>query len=166
MTKSLLLARALRILGGVVTLIACDDGGARVPSDPQSTDCPYGTFRPMGLADCVFPANDFSGQPIGVSDNRCAAGQPAIPPQCVSDSGGRPYLSISTTCAPGYRFFPSACNRNGGTAGVVGSTGGTGGPCPPGACRAPDGFCVSTGAAGATAGSGGAAGSSGSGGAG
>ena len=35
----------------------------------------------------TFSATDANNQLFGVSDNRCASGQPAIPPQCISDAG-------------------------------------------------------------------------------
>jgi hypothetical protein len=102
---------------GLAVIISCDNGTGGTAGGLDANDCPVGTFRPLGLTDCVFPAVDVNGQPIGVSDNRCASGQPAVPPQCVSESGGRSYLSSSTTCVTGYRFLPGACNRNDGTAG-------------------------------------------------
>jgi hypothetical protein len=99
--------------GGLATLMSCDSGNAGSVDGLDVSDCQVGTFRPVGLTDCVFPAVDVNGTPIGVSDNRCAFGQPAVPPMCVSDAGGRAYLSTSMKCAQGYRFEPGACNRNG-----------------------------------------------------
>jgi hypothetical protein len=100
--------------GGLTLAISCDGGSSATSAGLAANDCQYGTFRPAGLADCVFPASDVNNQPFGVSDNRCAFGQPAIPPQCVSDAGERAYLSTSSKCATGYRFLPGACNRNDG----------------------------------------------------
>jgi hypothetical protein len=105
--------------GGLAAIISCDSGTGGTAGRLDANDCPVGTFRPVGLTDCVFPSVDVNGLPIGVSDNRCAFGQPAVPPQCVSDSGARPYLTTSTSCATGYRYEPGACNRNDGTAGVA-----------------------------------------------
>jgi hypothetical protein len=144
MTKNQLLG----VLGGLAAIVSCDSGSAGpATAGLDANDCPLGTFRPVGFADCVFPSTDVNNQPIGVSDNRCAFGQPAIPPQCVSDTGQRDYLSTSTKCAPGYRFSPGACDRNGfgtGTAGAFGA--GTAGVT--GAAGAF--FPVDTGTAGAT----------------
>jgi hypothetical protein len=126
MNKTLGLATVL-ILSSVMS---CDDG-----SDPSSTsgaasgDCPLGMFKPIGLSECVFPADTEFGQPTTVSDNRCATGQPAIPPSCVSDTGRRAYLSASSTCAPNYHFEMGLCQRGntgiGGffTAGTTGAAG-------------------------------------------
>ncbi|HEY2730640.1 MAG TPA: hypothetical protein VGK52_11935 [Polyangia bacterium] len=108
--------------GGLALAISCDGGSSATSTGLDANDCPYGTFRPAGLTDCVFPATDVNNQPFGVSDNRCAAGQPAVPPQCVSDAGDRAYLSTSSKCATGYRFLPGACNRNEGIAGTAGTT--------------------------------------------
>ena len=112
----------LLMLGALGTTVSCEGGPSRPSASlGASDDCPYGTFRPVGIDECVFPANDVNNQLIGVSDNRCAVGQPAIPPSCVSDSGGRSYLSTSSNCAPGYRFSDGACDR--GVGGVAGSSG-------------------------------------------
>jgi hypothetical protein len=119
--------------GGLALVISCDGGSSATSAGLDANDCQYGTFRPVGLTDCVFPATDVNNQPFGVSDNRCAIGQPAIPPQCVSDAGERAYLSTSSKCATGYRFLPGACNRNNINTGSAGATGmGTGiaGPFP------------------------------------
>jgi len=113
-------------VGGLALAISCDGGSAATSSGLGANDCQYGTFRPTGLDDCVFPAADVNNQPIGVSDNRCAFGQPAIPPQCVSDGGERPYLSTSSKCATGYRFLPGSCNRNNEPTGVATGMAGTG----------------------------------------
>jgi hypothetical protein len=114
--------------GGLAALVSCDNGQAPTTAELDGNDCPTGTFRPAGQGECVFPADDINNAPIGVSDNRCAFGQPAIPPKCVSDSGERAYLSVSMKCAPGYRFEPGACNRltNTGTAGFFGGDAGAG----------------------------------------
>src|SRR5258708_5328936 len=110
MTKKQLLG--ILAAGGLAAIISCDSGRAGTGAGGLDTkDCPIGTFRPVGISDCVFPSTDVNNQPIGVADNRCAFGQPAIPPQCVSDTGERDYLSSSMKCAPGYRFLPGACNR-------------------------------------------------------
>src|SRR5690349_17289537 len=90
------------LLGGLAAVISCD-GAARQDAPPGALadgDCPFGTFRPVGLDQCVFPAQDLNGLNLMVSDNRCASGQPAVPPACVSDSGLRPYLSLGPSCAP------------------------------------------------------------------
>jgi len=108
---------------GTLAGVSCDGGSSATVGGLDANDCPYGMFRPMGAPDCVFAAADVNGQPIGVSDNRCAFGQPATPPQCVSDAGERPYLSSSSKCAPGYRFFAGACNRNGVPGGLTGAAG-------------------------------------------
>jgi hypothetical protein len=105
--------------GGLAIIISCDNGTAATTGGLDVNDCPVGTFRPVGITDCVFPAVDVNGNTIGFSDNRCAFGQPAVPAQCVSDAGGRAYLASSTKCAPGYRYEPGACNRNNGTAGFA-----------------------------------------------
>jgi hypothetical protein len=110
MTKNQLLG--VLAFGGVAAIISCDSGSGGATSGLASNDCRIGTFRPLGIEDCVFPATDNNGLELGVSDNRCATGQAAIPPQCVSDTGQRAYFSTSTTCAPGYRFLDGACNRN------------------------------------------------------
>jgi hypothetical protein len=101
----------------LVAALSCDEapGGA---TSAASTDCLIGMFKPEGLTDCVFPAETSVGDPATVSDNRCATGQPAYPPACVSDTGRRSYLSASHTCAANYHFEPGVCERN--------STGGTG----------------------------------------
>jgi hypothetical protein len=125
MTKTTLLG--LLALGGLATLVSCDNGQDGTTAALGPNDCPYGTFRPAGLSECVFPSSDLNNFPIGVSDNRCAFGQPAIPPQCVSDSGERAYLSVSSKCAPNYRWEPGACNRGGGVAGITGAAGFIGG---------------------------------------
>ncbi|HEV3030379.1 MAG TPA: hypothetical protein VG319_01995 [Polyangia bacterium] len=112
--------------GGLAVLISCDGGSSATSAGLDANDCPYGTFRPVGLSDCVFPATDVNNQAFGVSDNRCASGQPAIPPQCVSDAGERAYLSTSSKCATGYRFLPGACDRNNVSTGFgTGSAGAT-----------------------------------------
>jgi hypothetical protein len=121
MNKKQLLA--LLAVGGLAAIISCDNGSAGTAAGGlDANDCPIGSFRPTGIADCVFPSTDVNNQPVGVSDNRCAVGQPAIPPQCVGDNGQRDYLSTSMNCAPGYRFLPGACNRNGFTTGAAGAT--------------------------------------------
>jgi hypothetical protein len=114
-------------MGGLAAIISCDSSPSPSQSGLASNDCPYGTFRPQGISDCVFPATDVNGNSFGVADDRCAQGQPAIPPSCVSDSGLRPYLWATGTCASGYRFEPGACNRTGGMAGfAVGTAGSVG----------------------------------------
>ncbi len=106
------------------SVLSCDDG-----SDPSgaagatSTDCPIGMFKPQGLTDCVFPAESSFGQQTTVTDNRCASGQPAFPPSCISDRGLRAYLSASSTCAPNYHFEMGVCQRGGGFAGSTGGGG-------------------------------------------
>lgn len=113
---------------GLAALVSCDNGQAPTTAELGGSDCPTGTFRPAGLDECVFPADDINNAPIGVSDNRCAFGQPAIPPKCVSDSGERAYLSVSMKCAPNYRYEPGACNRGGGFPADAGfNTGSAGG---------------------------------------
>lgn len=125
MTNSKLLA--VLTLAGMAAALSCDSGSSAT-NGAATPDCPIGTFRPPGVADCVFPADDQNGNPLGVSDNRCAVGQPAVPPVCVSDSGGRSYLTATPTCAPSYRYEPGACERGGGTGGIAGSFfAGTGG---------------------------------------
>jgi hypothetical protein len=120
MNKPLALATVLLFS----SVMSCDDG-----SDPSSTsgaasgDCPLGMFKPIGLPECVFPAETEFGQPTTVSDNRCATGQPAIPPSCVSDTGRRAYLSASNTCAPNYHFEMGLCQRGGGFGGTTGAAG-------------------------------------------
>jgi hypothetical protein len=113
------------LLGGLPALVLCCDNGGKSSTTGGlgSDDCPYGTFRPMGLADCVFPADDTNGNPLATSDNRCATGQPAVPPACVSDNGERPYLSLSMSCAPNYHFEAGSCQRSGGFAGTNGFAG-------------------------------------------
>jgi hypothetical protein len=117
----------LLILGALGAVISCDGAAARldVPPAPRADDsCPVGTFRPAGLDQCVFPAQDINGETTGVSDDRCAVGQPAVPPSCVSDSGlQRPYLWLGPDCVNGYHFETGACNRNMGVAGFA--TGGS-----------------------------------------
>jgi hypothetical protein len=110
---------------GFAALVSCDSGAGPTSGSLADDDCPIGTFQPPGLAGCVFPADDPFGNPLGVSDNRCASGQPAMPPVCVSDEGGRSYFSLTKNCADGYRFEPGACQRNGGmgTGGFFGTTG-------------------------------------------
>jgi hypothetical protein len=144
MNKPLALATVLLLS----SVMSCDDG-----SDPSSTsgaasgDCPLGTFKPIGLSECVFPAETDFGQRVTVADNRCAAGQPAIPPSCISDTGRRPYLSTSSTCAPNYHFETGLCQRNGGFGGTTGSAGTTGFPGVAGCTGSCGGF---TGGAGST----------------
>jgi hypothetical protein len=127
MTKTLI---QVLVLGGFAALaLCCDNGGQSSSSGLGTNDCPLGTFRPVDFADCVFPADDLNGNPLSISDNRCAVGQPAVPPSCISDLGGRPYLALSkTTCAANYRFVEGSCERNGfsGTAGVNGFAGTSG----------------------------------------
>jgi hypothetical protein len=106
----------------LATLLACDEAPSAAGIN-LATDCPIGTFRPEGLDECVFPADDQFGNLLGVSDNRCATGQAAVPPSCVHDRGGRPYFSISRTCAPGYTFLPGACRRDFPGTGAAGTTG-------------------------------------------
>jgi hypothetical protein len=138
----------LFFLGGLSAIIACDNGSGGTTSGLGSDDCPLGTFRPDGFPDCVIPAHDLNQQQVVFSDNRCSTFQGAVPPTCVSETGARAYISMSTTCAPGYRYFPAACNRgvggfggfgDVGTAGTTGfgtgaagtfATGGFGGSCP------------------------------------
>jgi hypothetical protein len=109
----------------LAAVLSCDDGsgGSTSAAGATSTDCPIGMFRPEGLADCVFPAERELGDPVTVSDNRCATGQPAFPPSCISDTGRRPYLSASRTCAPNYHFEMGVCQR----AGEIGGSPGGGG---------------------------------------
>ena len=118
----------LLLLGALGALISCDGamGGGETATQLAAGDCPFGTFRPSGLDECVFPAQDINSGNITVSDNRCAFGQPATPPTCVSDAGLRPYLALGPSCAPGYRFEDGSCNRNGGTGGFPLTGGGTG----------------------------------------
>jgi hypothetical protein len=130
-------SRTLRLLllGALGALISCDgamNGAGATPTELAAGDCPFGTFRPSGLNECVFPAQDINNGTVMVSDNRCAFGQPATPPSCVSDAGLRPYLAVGPSCAPGYRFEDGSCNRNsgpltGGSTGVAGFTTGGGG---------------------------------------
>src|SRR5262245_27635268 len=117
--KSLVSASALLALA---TIFSCDSDSSQNGS--LDSDCPIGTFRPVGLADCVFPAEEVCGGPLAVPDNRCASGQPALPPACVNDQGGRSYFSQTKSCAPGYRFAPGACQRDGGP--ITGAAGGFG----------------------------------------
>jgi hypothetical protein len=124
MTKNRLLG--VLAFGGLAAVISCDSGSSGTSSGLASNDCPIGTFRPVGIQDCVFPATDTNNQPLGVSDNRCAPGQPAVPPQCINDNGGRAYFSTSMTCAPGYRYIEGACDRTSGFAGSVGASTGFG----------------------------------------
>lgn len=111
-------------------LLSCDNAQSPTNGGLSDNDCPVGTFRPIGLADCVFPADDQFGNPLGVSDNRCVSGQPALPPVCVSMIGGRSYFALTkSACAPDYRFEPGACQRNnggGGFGGFFGTTGAAG----------------------------------------
>ncbi len=100
-------------MGSVAATLACDGASATSSGDLSTNDCPIGMFRPAGIDDCVFPAEDLGGGPLSVSDNRCASGQPAFPPVCISDSGERPYLAASTVCAPNYRYEVGACERLG-----------------------------------------------------
>ena len=116
----------LFFLGGLSAIIACDNGSGGTTSGLGSDDCPLGMFRPVGLPDCVVPALDQNSQPVAVADNRCAANQGAVPPSCVSESGGRAYISASMTCASGYRYLPGACNRGFGGSGGFGNAGTTG----------------------------------------
>jgi hypothetical protein len=106
-------------MGCVAATISCDGGSSASAGDLSTNDCPIGMFRPVGLDACVFSAEDVIGTPLALSDDRCAAGAPAIPPTCVSDAGLRSYLATSMVCAPSYRFEPGACERgnNTGTAG-------------------------------------------------
>jgi hypothetical protein len=110
MTKQNLLA--LLAAGGLAAIISCDAASPDTVGGLDVGDCPYGTFKPVGLDECVFPANTIFNEQIGVADNRCTQGQPAVPPSCVSDSGARAYLTISMKCAPGYRYLPGACRRD------------------------------------------------------
>lgn len=97
---------------GLAALLSCDNADTSTTGNRLSDDdCDIGTFKPDGFADCVFPADDQFGNPLGVSDNRCATGQPAVPPICASDIGRRPYFSTSKNCAPNYRWVPGACQR-------------------------------------------------------
>jgi hypothetical protein len=120
MTKTKLLG-ALTFCG-LAALLSCENGDGSTSGSLSDDDCPIGTFKPAGLTECVFPADDQFGNLLGVSDNRCASGQPAYPPVCSSDTGGRAYFSISKTCAPNYRFQPGACQR-----GAITGSAGTGG---------------------------------------
>jgi hypothetical protein len=105
---------------GLAALLSCDNGASQMSGNLSDNDCPIGTFKPPGFTDCVIGADDPFGNPLGVSDNRCASGQPAFPPVCQSDSGGRTYFATSMTCATGYRYLPGACRRDGGFAGTGG----------------------------------------------
>lgn len=107
-------------MGGVAATLSCDDGSAVSSGGLSTNDCPIGMFRPVGLAECVFSAEDVNGVQLALSDDRCAAGTPAIPPTCVSDTGLRTYLASSTTCAPSYRYEPGACERGGNNLGSAG----------------------------------------------
>jgi hypothetical protein len=82
-------------MGSVAATLACDDGSAVSNSGLSTNDCPIGMFRPVGLDTCVFSADDVNGNPLALSDDRCALGTPAIPPTCVSDAGLRSYLATS-----------------------------------------------------------------------
>ena len=109
MTKTKVLT--ILTLSGMVTALACDGASSGTAGGLSTSDCALGMFRPTGLADCVFPADDLNGNPLGVSDNRCVEGQPAVPPRCASNTGGRAYLAATTTCARDYRYEPAACDR-------------------------------------------------------
>jgi hypothetical protein len=125
MTKT----RTVRLLvfGALGAVISCDGATMRPSSGGLAAgDCPFGTFRPAGLEQCVFPAQDINNNSVTVTDNRCALGQPASPPSCVSDAGLRAYLALGPSCAPGYRFEDGSCNRNTGAAGSFPTGGGTG----------------------------------------
>src|SRR5450432_628404 len=97
----------LGFMGAIVAVLSCG-------SDGQSpSDCPIGTFRPVGIRDCVVPAdNPFT------SDTRCTSG--AQSPQCVSTTGGRAYYATSSHCAPGYQFQMGTCLGNSGVGGSFG----------------------------------------------
>jgi hypothetical protein len=117
----------LTLVIGVATIIACDSGSGQRTQGLGANDCPIGTFRPVGLSECVFPASDLTGVTFNVSDNRCAGGAPAVPPACVSDSGQRAYLATSPSqCVTGYRFLDGACDRNDGCGGCRAATGAAG----------------------------------------
>jgi len=155
MTKHTLVG--LIACGAVGVIISCDNGSPATTSN-LAPDCPIGTFHPVGVTDCVFPATDVNNQPLNVSDNRCASGQPAVPPSCVSNSGLRAYLSTSSSCAPGYSFLDGSCDRQNvtGFAGMVGTgVGGAFGEAGTG-IGGDFGLAGSTGAAGAAGAAGGA----------
>jgi hypothetical protein len=153
-------------------LVACDASMEQGTGD-QTSRCPIGTFQPDGIDECVFPADTMFSGPYATSDNRCATGQPAYPPRCVGENGLRPYLSLSSSCAPGYRFEAGLCGHDnvviGGVAGAFGGGFGVAGAGTAGAGTAGAGeFGVAgasgtagLGAAGAGAGGGGGGGQAG-----
>jgi hypothetical protein len=103
--------RTLLALAFVTAALSCDSNGADSQLGQATGDCPIGTFKPEGLDECVFPAEDAFGQTATVTDNRCATGQPAHAPACVSDTGRRAYYTLSKTCAPNYHYSPGVCQR-------------------------------------------------------
>lgn len=98
----------LGLMGAIVAVLSCGDG------QHAGGDCPLGTFRPVGIQDCVIPA-DFNS---AMMDNRCAQGS-ANSPTCQSSTGGRAYYATSTHCAPGYQYTMGSCVS--GTGGVIGT---------------------------------------------
>jgi hypothetical protein len=119
--------RGLILVGMAALALACDGDGQTTSGSGLDGDCPIGMFRPVGLTDCVFPADDSNGNPLTTADDRCAVGQPVVPPSCVGLEGERPYLSASMACASGYRFEPGVCNRDtSGFGGFQGTTGAAG----------------------------------------
>ena len=109
-------------MGSVAATLSCSDASAPSSSD-LTNECPIGMFRPVGLDKCVFSAEDVNGNEISLPDDRCAPGQPSVPPTCVSATGLRSYLADSTACAPNYQYEPGSCERGGGTAGTFGAAG-------------------------------------------
>jgi hypothetical protein len=133
---------------GFAAVLSCDNGASQTSGHLSDDDCPIGTFKPIGHTTCEIPADDQFGGPLAVSDNRCQTGQPAFPPTCVSDGGGRPFFTTSMDCGPGYQYVPGACQRGGGPVGAAGVTGAPTGFA--GAGFDPTGGAM-TGAAGSTA---------------
>jgi hypothetical protein len=145
-------AIGLGLVGAIVSVLSCGDG------QPAGGDCPLGTFRPIGIQDCVIPAD--SNAPM--TDNRCAQGA-AYSPTCESITGARPYYATSTRCAPGYQYTMGSCVSGSGgffgTGGVVFPEGGGAGET--GAAGDTTGAAGdTTGAAGTTSGAAGSVGGS------
>jgi hypothetical protein len=100
----------LGVMGAIVVALSCSDA-----QPGAGGDCPIGTFRPVGIKDCVIPSDNAGG----IADSRCALGAQA--PTCDSSSGLRPYFATSTHCAPGYQYQAGSC-----MSGAGGGFGGTG----------------------------------------
>jgi hypothetical protein len=100
----------LGLMGAIVAVLSCSD------SQHVGGDCPLGTFRPIGIQDCVIPADSNSA----MTDNRCAQGA-AYSPTCASSTGARAYYATSTHCAPGYQYTMGSCVS--GTGGFFGTGG-------------------------------------------